>query len=54
MPANQRDMVTLLLGTSPGGTTIEGLKKLDEGGFTEVVERAVEAATRRARELSGK
>jgi len=40
--------------SSPGGTTIEGLKKLDEGGFTEVVERAVEAATRRARELSGK
>lgn len=38
--------------TSPGGTTIEGLKKLDEGGFKETIMQAVEAASRRARELS--
>lgn len=38
--------------TSPGGTTLEGLKKLEEGGFRESVENAVEAATKRAKELS--
>ncbi|MBI1912973.1 MAG: pyrroline-5-carboxylate reductase [Deltaproteobacteria bacterium] len=38
--------------TSPGGTTIEGLKKLDELKFKETVEIAVEAATVRAGELS--
>jgi len=43
-----REMVT-----SPGGTTIEGLKKLDEAGFKSIVEGAVEAATKRARELGG-
>lgn len=40
--------------SSPGGTTIEGLKKLDEGGLRETVTSAVEAAARRARELSGR
>lgn len=39
--------------TSPGGTTIEGLKKLDEHGFKSIVIKAVEAATKRAKELSG-
>ncbi|MDO8426852.1 MAG: pyrroline-5-carboxylate reductase [Deltaproteobacteria bacterium] len=40
--------------TSPGGTTIEGIKKLEEAGFKEAIEKAVLAATKRAKELSGK
>lgn len=39
--------------TSPGGTTMEGLKKLGEGGFCEIIEQAVEAAAKRSKELSG-
>lgn len=39
--------------TSPGGTTIEGLKKLDEAGFKDIVHSAVKAAAKRAKELSG-
>jgi pyrroline-5-carboxylate reductase len=42
-----RDMVT-----SPGGTTIEALKKFDEGKLGDLVVEAVEAATLRAKELS--
>lgn len=38
---------------SPGGTTIEGLRRLEEGGFKETAASAVLAATKRARELSG-
>lgn len=38
--------------SSPGGTTIEGLRKFDEGGLTDLVEKAVAAATKRAKELS--
>lgn len=45
--ADLRKMVT-----SPGGTTVEGLKKLDELGFARAVTEAVEAAAKRARELS--
>lgn len=39
--------------TSPGGTTIEGLKKLEERRVRAAFMEAVEAATARARQLSG-
>jgi len=39
--------------SSPGGTTIEGLKILRDGGLVTTVEKAVLAATARAKELSG-
>ncbi|MBT8061482.1 MAG: pyrroline-5-carboxylate reductase [Xanthomonadales bacterium] len=39
--------------TSPGGTTQAALEALTEGGFNELVAKAVKAATERGRELSG-
>ncbi len=39
--------------TSPAGTTIEGLQVLEENAFTATVMGAVEAASRRAKELEG-
>ncbi|MBI5468410.1 MAG: pyrroline-5-carboxylate reductase [Deltaproteobacteria bacterium] len=39
--------------SSPGGTTVEGLKRLRDGGLKGTVEKAVLAATARAKELSG-
>ena len=46
-PAELKDMVT-----SPAGTTIAGLAALEEGAFRSTVIKAVEAAWKRAAELS--
>ena len=48
-PAELRDMVT-----SPGGTTIAGLKALEEGKLRATLMTAVEAATLRSKELGKK
>jgi pyrroline-5-carboxylate reductase len=49
-PAQLREMVT-----SPGGTTVAGLKALEEGKIRATILSAVEAATKRSKELaSGK
>lgn len=45
-PGRLKDMVA-----SPGGTTISGIHKLEEGGLRSVLINAVEAATKRAQEL---
>jgi pyrroline-5-carboxylate reductase len=47
-PAQLREMVT-----SPGGTTVAGLKALEEGKIRTTIISAVEAATKRSRELAG-
>jgi pyrroline-5-carboxylate reductase len=39
--------------TSPAGTTIQGVRALERGGFTATVMEAVEAAARKATELEG-
>src|SRR5262249_55248390 len=45
-PEELRAMVT-----SPGGTTLAGLRALDDGGFVDVVAGGVAKATARSREL---
>ncbi len=45
-PGELKDMVT-----SPGGTTISGLRALEEGGLRSTLMNAVEAATNRSKEL---
>ena len=47
-PAQLKNMVT-----SPGGTTAAGLKALEEGKLRSTLMAAVEAAAKRAKELSG-
>ena len=46
-PAELRRMVT-----SPGGTTAAAISRLEEGGFAELLHKAVDAAYRRAKELA--
>jgi len=47
-PAELRRMVT-----SPGGTTAEALRVLEQGGFADLLTKAIEAAYDKARSLGG-
>ncbi|MDR0198505.1 MAG: pyrroline-5-carboxylate reductase [Methanomassiliicoccaceae archaeon] len=48
-PAKMKDIIC-----SPGGTTIEAVKKLEEGGFRSCLINAVKAAAVRSKELGNK
>jgi pyrroline-5-carboxylate reductase len=48
-PGELKDMVA-----SPAGTTIEGIRVLEEAGFRGIVIDAIEAGTKRSAELGGK
>jgi len=51
---SKKDMAELIKTiTSPGGTTIEGLKEFEKAGLKKIVSSAVFAAAKRAKELSG-
>ena len=50
-PKTLEELVKMV--ASPGGTTVAGIKKLEEAGFKGIVTEAVEAAIKRAKELSG-
>jgi len=53
--ASSKDLTELRRNvTSPGGTTAEALKVFEEGGFNDLVKKAVAAAYRRAQELGAK
>jgi pyrroline-5-carboxylate reductase len=49
--AHPAEMATRI--TSAGGTTIQGVRALEKGGFTAAVMEAVEAAARKASEMEG-
>jgi pyrroline-5-carboxylate reductase len=50
-PAHPRELISRV--ASPAGTTIQGLRALERGGFTAAVMEAVEAGARRAQEFEG-
>lgn len=51
MSGNDSPAELIRMVTSPGGTTLAGLEKLQSAGFKKIIIEAVAAATRRSREL---